>query len=134
MALTAIGSLPHLLSLQANRLGKRDADLRQNARMSENDSPELPRDLMKPGAVAELLQVHLATVYRAMERGTLPFWRGPGRQRRVSRRDALAMVRLSRMAEEPRHQPMREDSAAEKQRQARRDLETLRAAGLDKYL
>ena len=59
-------------------------------------STEIPPDLIRPGAAAKLLGIHLATLYRWMEDGDLPFYRLGPKQRRVSRRDVEAMVRPER--------------------------------------
>lgn len=93
---------------------------------------EIPADLMRPGEAAKLLQVHVSTVYRAMETGELPYYRGPGRNRRVSRRDAVALVQR----EQPPATTRRVDKtpAHERDRAARRTMETLKRHGLDKYL
>lgn len=56
----------------------------------------VPTDLIRPGAAAKLLGVHLATLYRWMEEGALPFYLVGPAQRRLSRRDVEAMVRPER--------------------------------------
>ena len=92
---------------------------------------ELPNDLMRPREAAKLLGVHLATLYRWMDVGKLPFFRLGGYQRRVSRRDAAAMIQ--RETVEIPNRPT-EKTAAERNRMAKSDLETLKRHGLDRWL
>ncbi len=103
-----------------------------------SDPNDLPNDLMKPGAAAELLGVHLASIYRWMGDGTLPYYRLAGRQRRISRRDAVGLVQAEKIEAPPerraRRQGERKEAAHEREKAARRDLDTLRAAGLDRFL
>src|SRR5262245_37582311 len=73
----------------------------------------IPTDLMRLGAAANLLGVHLGTLYRWCESGHLPSYRIGPKQRRVSRADVLAMVRVEpqrpKITTEPRWQKRMRD-------------------------
>lgn len=62
--------------------------------LSEIPPPELQ---MKPTQAAKLVGVHLATIYRWMDDGLLPFWRKGRRQRFLYKPDVLALVRAERV-------------------------------------
>jgi excisionase family DNA binding protein len=62
------------------------------------ESTTIPDDLITPTEAAQLLHVHLATVYRWIDQGRLPTWRvggcvGHRGRRRVRRSDVLALIR-----------------------------------------
>lgn len=85
--------------------------------------PPPPADeLLRPGQAAKLIGVHLATLYRWMDDGTLPYWTVGKRQRRLHRPDVLAMVQPRRA--EPRCGPKRA-SSWERQETARQTAEVL---------
>lgn len=94
---------------------------------------ELPSDLIRPGQAAKLLGLHMATVYRMMDDGRLPFYRPAARQRRVRRADVEAMLRPVEREGRP-VKPVTIPARVEEAARAKRTMEILRARGLDKYL
>lgn len=99
---------------------------------------EIPSDLMRPGDAAKLLGIHVGTLYRWFEAGKLPYYRFAGYERRVSRRDLVAMVQLEQ-AEPPatkraRRKAERATSVHQREQQATKTVEVLKRHGLDKYL
>jgi excisionase family DNA binding protein len=53
----------------------------------------LPPDGITPTQATKLLQCHLATVYRLMDDGTLPYWTVGKRRRRISEADVRALIK-----------------------------------------
>ncbi len=91
----------------------------------------LPDDLMRPGAAAHLLGVHLATLYRYLDDGRLPFWWVGSRQRRVSRADVMALARRGKAR---RQLAAAVPSVAEVGERDRRTAGVLERLGLARYL
>jgi len=59
--------------------------------MDENAEKKEVSELMTPSEVADLLKIHLKTVYKLAERGTIPGQR-IGRSWRFSRADVLVLI------------------------------------------
>lgn len=51
-----------------------------------------PDDLVRPSKAAQILKVHIATVYRLIGRGIFRAWRGPSRRLLVSEAEVRAQL------------------------------------------
>ncbi len=86
---------------------------------------------LTPGQAAALIGVHLATVYRWLDDGTLPFWLVGKRRRIVDRADVEAMVKPG----EPKRAKTHQSSNRAQERAADRwARDVLEKRGLGKYL
>lgn len=97
---------------------------------------EFPDDLMRLGDVAALLGVHVGTIHRWLDAGKVACYRIAGSERRISRRDAVALVQpeKSPAAQSELKKDARRESLHERDRKAKKLIESLKRHGLDKYL
>lgn len=80
----------------------------------------MPNDLLSPKAVARLLSVSAATVYRWVHAGELRAYRLAGSRYRISRADALAMLVQCGTAPEPPAPSLDARAASDAQERMRR--------------
>lgn len=84
---------------------------------------------LKPGEVAKMVRCHIASVYRAVLRGTLPARKLPGGGIRIARADVDVFLSPVEAARRPLHRAGRLASARKKAEAEARTEETLRRFG-----
>ncbi|MBL8798729.1 MAG: helix-turn-helix domain-containing protein [Planctomycetia bacterium] len=99
--------------------------------MDEQRSDIPPPELqLKPTQAAKLVGVHLATIYRWMDDGILPYWRKGRRQRFLYKPDVLAMVRPASVEQKQQPNQPPKVSAWERDLQAQRTQAVLKRFGM----